>query len=259
MHTRNTLVRSIWMVMIAFIMVRCSTSDLPSDGKIHDTKETFQVKGRGNFLVDAKLSFGYYQTGGFKSSSTHKKADNLGIMKLLQTGTENPGKAFQFEVNDVSGLSSHVFCITHLKYQHIISGRDMNLLVRGESENTGIDVYSGNSLAVEIVNSKDTSYWKMIINKDAARNNKGFAGYLAKDRDNYYKIVPVRYTGGNEEKRVNGYIPEGYEFRNRAGQSVATVSTTGNGVVTFGAVGIREKFLMANASAAILIDQFMEN
>ncbi len=247
------------MVMIAFTMVRCSTSDLASDGKIHDTKETFQVKGRRNFLVDTKLSFGYYHTGGFKSSSTHKKADKSGIMNLLQTGTENAGKAFQFEVNDVSGLSSQVLCITQLKYQNIISGRDMNVLVRGESENTGIDVYSGNSLAVKIVNSKDNSYWKMIINKDAARHNKGFAGYLAKDRDNYYKIVPVRYTGGNEKNRVNGYIPAGYEFRNRAGQSVATVLTIGNGLVTFGAVGIREKFLMANASAAILIDRFMEN
>ena len=71
------------------------------------------------------------------------------------------------------------------------------------------------------------------------------AGYMARDSDNYYTI----YATGPE--------PAGYEFRNRANQTVAAVSVQHKGVVVLAHVAGEEKFLLANACTAILLKNLL--
>jgi hypothetical protein len=50
----------------------------------------------------------------------------------------------------------------------------------------------------------------------------------------------------------------GFEFKNREGKVLAAVSMIGNGAVYFGECSDEEKFLLANASAALLLQQLLD-
>jgi hypothetical protein len=50
----------------------------------------------------------------------------------------------------------------------------------------------------------------------------------------------------------------GFEFRNPEGKILAAVSMIGNGTFYMGACSEEEKFLLANAAAALLLQQLLD-
>jgi hypothetical protein len=96
----------------------------------------------------------------------------------------------------------------------------------------------------------------VIDNNDAQRQRKNYTGFLALDRHTYYTIKPVYSIRSKKGKSVNTILGSvGFEFRNKDGKPVAAVSLMDQGIVYLDNVSEEERFLLANACAALLLQQ----
>jgi hypothetical protein len=101
----------------------------------------------------------------------------------------------------------------------------------------------------------------MLIDNNAAQvHAKTYTGLLAKNKSEYYTVAPVYKLVNKQGKAVSlplgGSV--GFEFRDKNGNTVAAVSLIDNGVVYFNKVSPQEKFLLANAAAALLLQQQLD-
>jgi hypothetical protein len=236
------------------LMVSCSTPHLAVEG-LETEKETYDVKGRQGWLLNQHLSFGSYQSSKVNRSWTKGSGFLAGISDVVWAGYERKKQTFRFGLNDASSNKSEVFAITKLEGRDITIGGDK--VENGAVTNGifGIELSSSNNFAATItVNAGDP--WELIVNNELAQERPSeVAGTLRQSKENYYEIVPVRNfeRNGKSHKVIAGSI--GYEFRNRLGQTVAAVSLLDNGRVYFGNISNEEKFLLANACAALLLQE----
>lgn len=117
------------------------------------------------------------------------------------------------------------------------------------------------SYAVRIFINREQSQWDMLIDNSAAqRNAKSYVGLLARSKNEYYTVVPVSKLRNNLGAAVDlpfgGSV--GFEFKNPEGKILAAVSMIGNGTVYMGDCSEEEKFLLANAAAALLLQQLLD-
>jgi hypothetical protein len=100
----------------------------------------------------------------------------------------------------------------------------------------------------------------LIDNYAARRYAKSYIGLLARNSNEYYTVVPVyklrNPMGEAVDLPFGGSL--GFEFKNREGKILAAVSLIGNGAVYLGECSDEEKFLLANASAALLLQQLLD-
>ena len=90
------------------------------------------------------------------------------------------------------------------------------------------------------------------------QDQKKYIGYIAKSASEYYSIVPVSKMelNGRSGNILAGSI--GYEFRDPAGNPVAAVSLIDRGMVFLGKTNSADRFLLANACAALLLQDVIE-
>jgi hypothetical protein len=107
-----------------------------------------------------------------------------------------------------------------------------------------------------IFSDKDEQPWQLVLDNQVAQALPNrYTGKLAKSASEYYTIVPVTKveSKGKTGNTLLGAI--GFEFRNAEGKTVAAVSLVDKGMVYLAKTTAEERFLLANACTALLLQE----
>lgn len=261
--------RFAFFLAISILAVSCYSVRLHLEGDSWNNKEAYDVKGRGIAFTKEKLSFGNYATHYVKRSWTRGGPSTYGI------GTGMPGtpeyaniislsyikkkQTLRFGIADDQGNKSDVFAVSNFNAREIQVGKNENSLF-----NIALDILqqakkpSTSMFYVQLYMNGEDESWQMIHdNYTAQQPAKKYIGYLAKSKNQYYQIVPVSRMVNSKGKVLNMPMGAyGFAFLTRDGQPLAAVSLLNKGAVYFTKeVQPNEKFLFANAAAALLMQQ----
>lgn len=259
--------KNIYSVLICSLFIACS----PAKIAVHDTawnqKEELAVKGRNGFFIKEKLSFGEYKTTavkrswtkgsswGFSAPVAHDWVERLNIEFVRRRQT------VRFSLTDKHGNESEVTAFSRVRWTDLSIGNNPNSPVNIIGDILQIGDGGTNTYAVRIFPARNEQPWEMLIDNNAAqRHAKTYTGLLARGKSDYYIITPVYKLLNKKGKAVSlplgGSV--GFEFRKPGGETVAAVSLIDNGIVYFGDLSANEKFLLANAVAALLLQQQLD-
>lgn len=216
------------------------------------------VKGRNGILINQKLSFGEYKTEKVNRSWTEANSIDGGAMKVLWATYSQKQQSFHFSLKDTSNNTSETFCLAKTRSEDWTVGDNPNSLINIMADILGVGGNSDNTFAVNIYLPKQPSPWEMMLDMQQAQSNsKKYVGYLAQNKDNYYTIHPITSVEKNGKKSFLPIGSVGFEISNKAGVALAAVSMIDNGKVYIAATNANERFLLANACAAMLLHQVM--
>ena len=229
--------------------------------------EKMEVSGRNGWTFNEHLSFGHYRTVTVKRSWTKGSGAFAGwtvykpgyteIEKVIGIDYNQRKQKLRFEMTDVHHNQSAVFCMTEVKSANFIIGHNPNSVVNTFSDLLEIGDDLKNAFWVNIYLKNSDRPWEMIIdNNDAQEKRKTYIGFLALDRRTYYLIKPIYSVKNRKGDAVNilgGSF--GFEFQDRNGRPLAAVSLIDRGLVYMQDLPADEKFLLANACAALLMQQ----
>lgn len=259
--------KGIVSAMVLFLaLASCSPVKMAVHDDLKPAYDEYSVKGRQGILIKQKMSFGDYSTNTVKRSWTKGGSVRYGLGHIDQARQEwiniiskeyiSRKQTIRYELNNGS-LQSEVYCVSRFNAEDLQVGRRPNSLF-----NIGLDLARiGNSSSsmyyVQIFTSpEDGRPWEMAIdNQDAQARPRQYTGVLAKSKDEYYTIVPVNKleTKGKTGSTLFGSV--GFEFRNKQGKTVAAVSMMDKGMIYLGKTTPEERFLLANACTALLLQE----
>lgn len=255
-----------FILSILLGVIACSPAKIAVDDVGWDQKEELAVKGRNGFLIKQKLSFGEFKTTTVKRSWTKGSSWGFGIGVndwVEQVGIEfsRRKQTVRFHLTDATGNESQVTALAKARWTDLTIGRNPNSALNIIGDLLQIGDAGSSTYAVRIATSQNAEPWEMIIDNNAAqRNAKTYKGVLAKGKSEYYIITPVYKLMNKQGKAValpfGGSV--GFEFQKPDGGTVAAVSLIDNGVVYFNKLSTDEKFLLANAAAALLLQQQLD-
>jgi hypothetical protein len=180
-------------------------------------------------------------------------------VNIISTEYINKKQTIRFNLGDGKNISD-VYCVSRFNAKEFEIGKNPNSLLNIGMDILGIGGKSSSSYYVQVFTSeKNERPWEMVIDNQLSQERpKDYIGYLGKSRTEYYSIVPVTKI---DTKKGTGNIlagSVGYEFRNPQGQAVAAVSLMSNGMVFLGRINDEERFLLANACTALLLQDVIE-
>lgn len=264
-YNKRIMQKLIYSFLLIIILQACNSVPriAVSDSSMH-TAEGLTVKGRNGFFIKQKLSFGEYKTIAVNRSWTKGSSWGFSVpvpndwVERLNIDFVRRKQTVRFSLVDDAGHRSEVTAFSKVRWHDLSIGNNPNSIVNIIGDIMQIGDGGVNTYAVRIIPSKNAEPWEMLIDNNAAqRNAKTYTGLLAKSKTEYYVVAPVYQLINKQGKAVNlpfgGSV--GFEFRNEQGQTVAAVSLMEKGTVYFGTVSKEEKFLLANAAAALLLQQ----
>lgn len=225
------------------------------------------VKGRSGFFLRQKLSFGDYRTLSVRRSWITGTSLRTGFsfpndwLDRMAIEWVRRKQTVRFSLTDDRGHISEVTALAKVQWHDLVVASNPNSLV-SIMANMQLKGGEGNeTYAVRIFTDRQQAPWEMFIDTDAAMiNAQSYTGLLAKNKDEYYTIVPVYKLRNRYGEAVNlpfgGSV--GFEFKNPEGKIQAAVSMIGNGTFFLGDCSEEEKFLLANAAAALLLRQLLD-
>lgn len=237
--------------------------------ELRQANDEYKVKGRQGILIKQKLSFGEFTTSIVKRSWTKGGGSYWGLgsgtpgtndhTNIISMEYINRKQSLFFNLVDSEGRKSEVFGASKFRSKDLEIGNPNNIF-NIAMDLLGIGGRSESNYYVQIYTDSASQPWQMVINNQAAEAQpKKYTGMLAQDKDHYYTIVPVTKIERKNGKIINTLSgPMGYEFRNAKGVAVAAVSLIDNGMVFLGKTDAAERFLLANASAALLLQQAID-
>jgi hypothetical protein len=231
--------------------------------KAHDE---YKVKGRQGILIKQKLSFGDYSSSVVKRSWTKGGSSYFGLgagtpgtndhTNIISMEYQNRKQTVFFNLTNGKEARSEVFAASNFRSKDLEIGNPNNI-VNIAMDLLGVGGRSQSTYYVQIYTDTSAQPWQMLIDNQAAQAQPNkYIGLLAKDKDNYYTIVPVTKIEKKNGKVMNtlaGTI--GFEFKNSKGVTAAAVSLVDNGMVFIGHLEEQDRFLLANACAALLLQQ----
>ena len=255
------------LVTVSSIIFSCSPAKIAVDDAGWSQKEELAVKGRQGFLIKQKLSFGEFRTTTVKRSWTKGSSWAFGIglandwVESLNIEFVKRKQTVRFNLVDEKGNESEVTAFSKVRWRDLTIGDNPNSIVNIIGDMMKIGDKGTNTYAVRIFPSKNEHPWEMLIDNNAAQlNAKTYTGLLAKNKSEYYVVAPVYKMINKEGKAValplGGSV--GFEFRDKNGNTIAAVSLIDNGVVYFNKISQQERFLLANAAAALLLQQQLD-
>ncbi len=250
----------------SILLLACSTAKIAVDDNGWGNTEEYAVKGRQGFLMRQKLEFGEYQTVSVNRSWTKGSSFgfampiNVDWVDRLNVEWVKKKQTVRFSLVDAKGNKSEVTAFSKVKYRDLTIGNNPNSIVNIAGDILSIGDAGSNTYAVRIFPSANDYPWEMIIDNNAAqRNPRKYVGLLARSKNEYYTIQPIYKLIGKNGKPVNALAGTlGFEIKNRAGETYAAVSLIDNGVVYFNDIPEEERFLLANAIAALLLQQELD-
>lgn len=243
------------VTLLSVGLTQCKPFKIAVSDELKSGRE-LSVKGRNGIMINQKLSFGEYKTEKISRSWTEGSNYNLGPMKALWANYSAKRQSIHFTLKDSANNKAEVFCLTKVSAEDYSVGRNPNSIVNIMADVLGVGGKSDSKFAVSIFTNKDGNAWELLLdNESAQRNSKNYVGYLAQNKENYYTIHPVTSVEKDGKKSNLPFGAAGFEIRNKEGKSLAAISLMDNGQVYLANVGSREKFLLANACAAILLQE----
>jgi hypothetical protein len=249
-------------VLVAIVSLALYSSCTPFKIVMSDNLATapeLSVKGKNGILVNQKLSFGEYRTTKVNRSWTEGGSYNYGAMKTLWATSSARRQAIHFSLQDSVGNSSEVFCIAKANAEDWTVGANPNSVVNIMGDLLGIGGRSDNTYGVNIYLPKEPAAWEILLDMNKSQgDSKRYIGYLAQSKDKYYTIHPITSVEKNGKKGILPIGSVGFEIRNKSGVGLAAVSMMDNGKVYLSGNDPHERFLLANACAALLLHQVID-
>lgn len=267
----NTMKQS-YIVLVTIgiaLLSACSSVKLSLQGDAWNDKESIPVKGRGIAFIKEKLSFGNYATSYVKRSWTRGGNSKYGIgtgmpgtpeyANIISVGYIDKKQTLRFGLTDGTANQSDVFAVANFNAREIQIGKNENSLL-----NIALDIFqqakkpSTSMYYVQMYLNKEETPWQLIHdNYTSQQPVKNYIGYLAKSKNHYYQIVPITSVENNKGKIMNmPFGANGFAFLTKEGQPLAAVSLLDRGTVYFAKdILPEEKFLLANAATALLMQQ----
>jgi hypothetical protein len=219
--------------------------------------EAYPVKGRNGFLLRQKFSFGGYRTTSVRHGALRKVIHAGGIPGLFWAEHTQGKQSLRFQLEDGQGQHSEVYCLTQLRQEDFTLGANPNSIINILGDLMGLLGRGETNFSAAIFLGEDNQPWELFLNNLAAESNTSEAvGYLRRG-ETIYHILPLReiWRKGRPLKAL-GTV--GLEFRDAEGQAVAAVSLIDRGEVFLSAADREDRFLLANACSALLLQQYVE-
>lgn len=255
------------LVAFAFVVVlfaHCYPAKMALQPDAWPQKEEYEVQGKKGIFSKEKLQFGEFYTTQVKRSWTRGSSNKGSILddykNVISVDYINRKQAIHFSLTDAGNRSSEVFCASNFNASEMQVGNRPNSIF-----NIGVDIVKNllsqpdNKYYVQIY-FRNQSPWELLLdNTQTQMNPKKYVGYLSHGPDRFYTIIPVRQMekkDGTPGTIAFGSI--GFEIRNKGGKAVAAVSKLNKGTVYMQNISDDEKFLLANACAALLMQEEIE-
>jgi hypothetical protein len=224
--------------------------------------KNYEVKGRNGILIKQKLSFGDYFTTSVERSWTRGRSSFNGVDKgagskfrqMISTEYIERNQTLFFTFEDSSRRKADVHCVNDFRVNDIIVGNSgINLAALfPDIAKSSLHVFY-----VQIYTSADGAPWHMVVDNQAAQESpKIYATRLAKSRDEFFLLSPYRLVKNNKGKITEmTFGSAGFQIRNRKGEPVAAVCLINKGIVYLKDLPEDERFLLASAAAALLLQE----
>jgi hypothetical protein len=256
-------------VLATLIATSCSTPKMSVSDELKSGNDEYAVKGRNGTRINQKVRFGGYYTTDVNRSWTKGGSAKFGIgyhdarqdwVNIISNEYINKRQTIRFNLTD-GKKESDVYCVSRFNARDLEIGKSPNSILNIGMDVLGVGGRSSSMYYVQVFTSgKDDRPWEMVIdNQRAQAQPKKYIGYLAKSRNEYYSIVPVNrmeMKNGKSGNTLAGTI--GFEFRDAQDKPVAAVSLINNGVVFLGKISDEDRFLLANACTALLLQDEIE-
>ena len=249
--------------IVLLILVSCSTPRLSVSESLKTSNDAYSVKGRQGILINQKLSFGEFKTTKVKRSWTRGNSSQFGVgtlsaqnewVNLISLEYINRKQTINFSLTD-GERQSEVFCVTKFNAEDLHVGKNPNSILNIALELAGIGS-SSNNFYVQVFDGTDGMPWQLLLdNQEAQSKPKKYTGVFAKSKTDYYTIVPVTRLETNGKSGNMLFGSAGFEIKNPKGEAVAAVSLIDKGMIFLGKTTKEERFLMANLSAALLLQE----
>lgn len=177
-------------------------------------------------------------------------------VNIISTEYINRKQTIRYELSDGQN-HSQVFAVSRFNSKDLEIGKNPNSVLNIGMDIFGIGYKSSSMFYVQIFASeKDNRPWEMAIDNEASQARpKKYIGYLAKGKSDYYSIVPVTKAEANGKTGNILAGSVGFEFRDKEGKTKAAVSLIDKGMVYMGKTTAEERFLLANACTALLLQE----
>lgn len=243
-------------LLFASFFSSCTTVKIALDESQWPEKKEYAVTSRKPLFKQQKLTFGDYQTREVKRSWTKGTQGTSGFYignAGIATNHITKKQKFHFKLQDPAlNQTSEVNCATNIRIKDLVIGNpESGLNTMLDFLSIGID--TDNQFYAEILPGTDTQPWKLILDNRAIQISRNYAGSLMQSAENYYTIVPVNKVQGKYGPVTFPIGSVGYEIRNKKNEPVAAISLIDKGTVYLKEVPPAEKFLLANACAALLL------
>jgi hypothetical protein len=255
---------------IAFLLIlaNCTPGKMSVSEDLKSQHDAYKVKGRNGTRIKQKLSFAEYATTEIKRSWTKGNSFRSGIgyttarqewVNIISAEYVNKKQTIRFSLAG-GKHQSEVFCVSRFNAKDLEIGKNPNSVLNIGMDILGIGSRSSSMYYVQLFASeKDERPWEMVIDNQLSQARpKEYFGYLAKSQTEYYSIIPVTRMeiNGKPGNILVGSI--GFEFRDPQGRAVAAVSFIDRGMVFLGKSDAEERFLLANACTALLLQDIIE-
>ena len=251
------------------LFASCTPMKMAVHPDLQPAYDEFSVKGRQGILIKQKMSFGEFNTGTVKRSWTKGSSVRNGFgyidpnrmewVNLISTEYINKRQTLRYSLHS-GGLQSDVYCVSRFNAEDLTVGRRENSVV-----NIALDIlgHGGESTSMFYAQvfpaEKDQHPWQLVLDNQKSQAKPGrYVGSLYKNEKEFYTVHPVRQLESKGKVRDMPFGSIGFEFRNPAGKTVAAVSMMDKGMVYLGKTSAEERFLLANACTAILLQEQIE-
>lgn len=253
--------RSILLIIFVVALTGCTTMQPALSISNANNLESYRVKGRQGILINQKLKFGGFETSRVKRSWTKGGNSRLSVPvgntrsqypDLLSLNYVDRNQTFHFQMDDSLGNRSDVYAASEFSSEDLQFEEKDNAL----EEILGFNLKSDNLFYLQIFLNDDLQPWQLVLDNEAAQVFPGkYRGILAIDENRYYSLEPISKVQGKKgpQNLLLGSI--GYEIFNSKNHSIAAVSLVDGGMVYFNTTDPEERFLMANLTAALLLQE----
>lgn len=262
--------KSIYAIAFAtMIATSCGTVKIAVSDDLKASNDEYTVKGNNGTRIKQKISFGEYYTTEIKRSWTKGSSSLSGLgfgtpgqddwVNIISTEYIRKKQTIRYHLTD-GKQQSDVYCVARFNAKDFEIGKSNSILNIG-MDILGVGGKSSSNYYVQIwASPTDERPWEMVIDNQLSQARpKEYIGYIAKSKTEYYSIVPVTKLEKNNGKSGNilaGSV--GFEFRDPQGKAVAAVSQIDNGMVFLAKIDASQRFLLANACAALLLQDEIE-
>lgn len=247
-------------LMLSTATVQAENFKIATGEPLHSQQQEMPAKGRMGILIKQKLSFGNYHTTMVKRSAIRKWSGINGFVGMIWTEHMEGRQSIHFRLtNDTD--TSDVMTVTNVRSNDLLIGSPT-----GQRRIPGqlVSIFRStditqNNYSVSIVTRKGDEPWELFLdNSEAQIRRKQAAGYITRGND-YYTIEPVWRVEKKNGKIVDmPFGSPGFEIKDKDNNVMAAVSLIDNGKVYLGPGTEEEKFLFANACAALLLQSVID-